>query len=71
MNMKFAHYLATIERDAPEEWKGKFIKYKKLKKMLKACLTEDGTLDTAAEQHFFQRAAGRVRICEQNILPQS
>jgi len=73
--MKFAHYLATIERDAPEEWKGKFIKYvvlsycagdhsadscclvfryKKLKKMLKACLTEDGTLDTAAEQHFFR-----------------
>ena len=25
--MKFAHYITTLERDAPKEWKGKFLQY--------------------------------------------
>jgi hypothetical protein len=25
--MKFAHYLTTLEHDAPKEWQGKFLKY--------------------------------------------
>jgi len=39
--MKFAQYLSALERDAPQEWQGRFIQYKKLKKMLKACLVAD------------------------------
>ena len=43
--MKFAQYLGALERDAPREWQGRFIQYKKLKKMLKACLVRDGNGD--------------------------
>ena len=38
-------YLTALERDAPQEWQGRFIQYKKLKKMLKACLVVDETDD--------------------------
>ena len=31
------HYMAALETDAPPEWRGKFIHYKALKKLLKAC----------------------------------
>ena len=43
--MKFAQYLTALERDAPQEWQGRFIQYKKLKKMLKVCLAADETDD--------------------------
>ncbi len=33
--MKFAQYLKALEFDAPPEWRGKFIGYKRLKKELK------------------------------------
>lgn len=53
--MKFAHYLTTLERDAPQQWKGKFLQYKKLKKILKTCVTENGgEVDKAAEAAFFE-----------------
>ena len=31
------HYMSALETDAPPEWRGKFINYKALKKLLKAC----------------------------------
>lgn len=61
--MKFAQYLGALERDAPQEWQGRFIQYKKLKKMLKACLIADEsdpddehlcTVDKDKEEEFFQ-----------------
>jgi SPX domain protein involved in polyphosphate accumulation len=34
--MKFSQYLKALDSDAPAEWQGKFINYKKLKKLLKS-----------------------------------
>jgi hypothetical protein len=54
--MKFAHYITVLERDAPPQWRGKFVKYKQLKKMLKRCKPADqpdAPLDTEAEEAFF------------------
>ncbi len=33
--MKFAHQLKLLDAEAPAEFKGKFIKYKQLKKVIK------------------------------------
>lgn len=33
--MKYAQYLKALESDAPPEWRGKFIGYKRLKKAIK------------------------------------
>lgn len=34
---KFARYLAALSHDAPQQWQGKFLRYKELKKALKRC----------------------------------
>ncbi|KAL4521381.1 hypothetical protein Ndes2526A_g01587 [Nannochloris sp. 'desiccata'] len=55
--MKFAHYITVLERDAPPQWRGKFLLYKQLKKMLKRCKPADqqnAPLDTEAEEAFFK-----------------
>ena len=33
--MKYAQYLKALESDAPPEWRGKFLGYKRLKKAIK------------------------------------
>ena len=33
--MKYAKYLKALESDAPPEWRGKFLGYKRLKKAIK------------------------------------
>lgn len=35
--MKFAHQLKALEGSAAQEWRGKFIHYKDLKKAIKLC----------------------------------
>ncbi len=35
--MKYSHYLSAAEQDAPDNLKGSFLQYKKLKKTLKRC----------------------------------
>lgn len=34
-NMKYSQYLKALDSDAPPEWRGKFLAYKRLKKMLR------------------------------------
>ncbi|KAK9831287.1 hypothetical protein WJX74_010547 [Apatococcus lobatus] len=57
--MKFAHYLKEQEHGAPKEWKGKFLKYKALKKLMKrrsASLSQSSRAEIAdlmLEQQFF------------------
>ncbi|KAI8112293.1 hypothetical protein M9434_003616 [Picochlorum sp. BPE23] len=61
--MKFAHYLTTLERDAPKQWKGKFLQYKKLKKVLKTCVSENGgEVDKDAEAAFFEEIEKELRF---------
>ncbi len=33
--MKYSQYLKALDSDAPPEWRGKFLAYKQLKKMLR------------------------------------
>ena len=46
--MKFAHQLKLLDDEAPPEFKGKFIKYKQLKKTIKKRAGPQG--------HSFERA---------------
>ncbi|GAB4815701.1 hypothetical protein N2152v2_002747 [Parachlorella kessleri] len=50
--MKFAHYLDTLNRDSPVEWRDRFLKYKLLKKLLKLC-SPDGPDAAVCESRFF------------------
>ena len=45
--MKYAQYLKALESDAPPEWRGKFLGYKRLKKAIKQlrCACRHGCLE--------------------------
>ena len=63
--MKFGDYLKSIEREAPDEYRGRWLKYKQLKKNIKQC--KRGRAETSwsdlssAEKEFFQELQREVR----------
>lgn len=52
--MKFAHELLAVQASCPEEFSGRFIKYKQLKKLIKQIreVEEAGGPDSTAEAQF-------------------
>lgn len=60
--MKFARYIEALQRDCPPEWRGRFLKYKELKKTLKKCQHEEKgeEPDTATEDAFFLAIARQM-----------
>ena len=59
--MKYSHYLSAAEQDAPVSLRGRFLKYKKLKKTLKQCRCAAGGRIGIADHYTNQVPSGACR----------